>query len=163
MKKQIIKEISSGGFIFYKDASKSKIYVILIENSKNEYWIPKGKLEKNETQIEAAYREISEEVGFNSNQLKQIGSFNKYKYEYHKNNSITIKKDLFVNVFAASKKYRPKPTDWNDMLSVNWYLYEDAIKIISFTKDKLEAAHTLFLRQLDVFESSKNTKSDIRT
>ena len=68
--KNIVKHVSSGGFIFHKDKKSLKISVLLIKNTKDEWWIPKGKLEQGESQLDAAFREINEEVGFDFDQVR---------------------------------------------------------------------------------------------
>lgn len=143
--KQIVKQVSSGGFIFFEDKKDSSIYVLLIENFKNEYWIPKGKLEPGETQIDAAFREIEEEVGFNRSQIKYIDYCDSLTYRYDLDEERTLSKHLYINVFEAANQFAPNPTDWNDLKSVAWYSYENALATISFTRDILEKAHGMFI------------------
>lgn len=144
-----MKQISSGGFIFYKDPKSMEISVLLIKNLKDEYWIPKGKLEPGETQLQAAFREINEEVGFNESQITYIDFCDTFSYGYDLDEYKTLVKDLFINVFEADKEYLPAPTDWNDLKSVDWHSYQDALNIISFTKDKLEKSYEIFIRSKD--------------
>lgn len=144
--KNIIKHVSSGGFIFHKNKENLSVSVLLIKNAKNEWWIPKGKLEVDESQLDAAFREISEEVGFDSNQLKHIELSNTFNYGYDLDDDNYLEKDLFVNIFECDEMYEPKPTDWNDLVAVEWMSYEDALSKISFTKDLLVEAYEKFIR-----------------
>jgi ADP-ribose pyrophosphatase YjhB (NUDIX family) len=151
--KNIIKHVSSGGFIFHKDKKTLKISVLLIKNNKNEWWIPKGKLEAGESQLDAAFREINEEVGFNFNQLKNIGLCDTYTYGYDIDEENFLMKDLFINVFEARELYIPEPIDWNDLSEVRWFEYEEAVNNISFTKDKLEKSYEIFIKSLSAINS----------
>jgi 8-oxo-dGTP pyrophosphatase MutT (NUDIX family) len=146
MDKKIVKQVSSGGFIFYKDPKTAEIFVLLIKNLKDEYWIPKGKLEPGETQMEAGFREINEEVGFGSDKIKYIGFCGNFTYGYDLDETRKLIKDLFINVYEANEKHTPAPTDWNDLKSVDWHEYKEALSIISFTKDMLEKSYDIFIK-----------------
>jgi hypothetical protein len=52
--KEVVKQVSSGGFIFYMDKVNASVHVLLIKHKNGEVWIPKGKLENEESQIDAA-------------------------------------------------------------------------------------------------------------
>ncbi len=145
MAKEIVEQVSSGGFIFFKDKDTSEIYVLLTRNLKGEYYLPKGKLEPGESQVEAAFREIKEEVGFDSTQIRYIDLCDTINYGYELDDNRTLSKDLCINVFEADKKHDPAPTDWNDLQSVDWHLYQDAVTTISFSKDQLEKAYGIFM------------------
>ena len=54
-------EYSSGAILFTNEDGKRK-YVLVME-ANGSYSFPKGHLEKNETHLEAAIREIKEETG----------------------------------------------------------------------------------------------------
>jgi 8-oxo-dGTP pyrophosphatase MutT (NUDIX family) len=151
--KNIVKHISSGGFIFHKNKRTQKIFVLLIKNNKGEWWIPKGKLDPGETQLDAAFREIEEEVGLHFHQLKNIGFCDTFTYGYDLDDENFLMKDLFINVFEAYELYDPAPTDWNDLAEVRWVTYEDALNLISFTKDKLEKAYEIFIKSMSTVNS----------
>lgn len=130
-------QISSGGFIFFIKKETKQVFVLLIKNRKGEYWIPKGKLEKGEDQLSAAFREIEEEVGLSKEQISYIDfcSFDKYTY---KEDQKFLGKELYLNVFEAKEQYKPKPEDGEvDITNADWYEYEKALDIISFNKQEL--------------------------
>lgn len=142
--KSVIKQVSSGGFIFYQDSVTSEVFVILIQNLKDEWWLPKGKLEKGESQLEAAFREIEEEVGFTRRQLDYVDRCDDVHYSFVLDDVGKVDKDLSINVFRAHKKYTPKPSDWENLRAVKWYLYDEALQAITFDRDKLEKSHSIF-------------------
>lgn len=138
--------ISSGGFIFYKDQKTRKLYILLIKNKKNEYWIPKGHIEKGEDQISAAFREIEEEVGLKKNQIKYIGLCCLYKFSFTDDDGSPNTKEIYMNVFEAYEKYRlNKEEGATDLTDVGWFECSKALGIImSFSKSELIKAKKMF-------------------
>lgn len=137
-------QTSSGGFIFFIKKETNQVFVLLIKNRKGEFWIPKGKLEKGEDQVSAAFREIEEEVGLSKEQIQYIGFCFLDKYTYTEGQKL-LGKELYINVFEAKDRYKPKPEDgeadmvdagW-DITGADWYEYEKALEIISFNKQEL--------------------------
>ena len=151
--KKIVKKVSSGGFIFYLDKATFRVYVLLIKHSNGEIWIPKGKLESEETQIDAAFREIKEEVGLGYDQLKYIDLCATDSYSYDLDSEHILFKDLFINVFSVDSKLTPTSADWDDKSkkidSAEWYTYEDALNIIAFNKLELEKAYDIFIKSVN--------------
>ncbi|MCX6716487.1 MAG: NUDIX domain-containing protein [Candidatus Taylorbacteria bacterium] len=143
------KVTSSGGFLFFYNKEEGNIFVILIKNKKSEYWIPKGKLENDESQVDAAFREIKEEVGFGSDKIKYIDFCFLDKYIYEDEGKV-IQKELYINVFEVYKKWDPTPEDWNNIDNVCWYKYEDAFNLISFNKDELIKAQNIFKKYKNI-------------
>ena len=148
--KEIVKKVSSGGFIFYMDKETFCVYVLLIKHSNGEIWIPKGKLESEESQIDAAFREIKEEVGIEYDQLKYIDLCATDSYSYDLDEKHTLFKELYINVFSVENKLTPTSADWNDASkkidSAEWYTYRDALNVISFNKVELGRAYDIFIK-----------------
>ena len=63
--KEIVREPTSGGIVFRLTKDKKDIEVLLIQDSKNRWTIPKGHIEPGETAKQTAIREIGEEAGLN--------------------------------------------------------------------------------------------------
>ncbi len=146
--KEIVKKISSGGFIFHLDKKTSAVSVLLITHENGENWIPKGKLESGESQIDAAYREITEEVGIEYDQLRYIDLCATDSYSYDLNDKQIMSKDLFINVFSVETKLSPQPKDWHDIKSVDWYLYSEVLNTITFNKPELKKAYEIFMKSI---------------
>lgn len=144
--KKIVKQVSSGGFIFYMDKKDFCVYVLLIKHKNGEVWIPKGKLEPEENQIDAAFREIKEEVGIRYDQLRYIDLCSTDSYGYDLDDKHTLVKELFINVFSVESKFIPRPIDLHDLESADWYTYQNALNIIAFNKAELEHAYDIFIK-----------------
>lgn len=146
--KYVIKNVSAGGFIFHKDKKTLRISVLLVKNNKAEWWIPKGELKTDETQLDASFREIREKIGLNFNQLKYIGFCDSFAYGYDINSDEFLMKDLFINVFESYGLYNLTVQEEIGLMDVCWFSYEDALRNISFTKDKLKKAYEIFVKSM---------------
>ena len=60
---EIVREPTSGGIVFRITPDGKDIEVLLIQDSKNRWTIPKGHIEQGETAKQTAIREIGEEAG----------------------------------------------------------------------------------------------------
>eukprot|EP01047_Picozoa_sp_COSAG01_P070392 COSAG01_NODE_10656_length_2111_cov_2.363817_3_plen_78_part_00 len=71
----MIKTKSAGGVIL-NTANK----IAMVEQKNNIWSLPKGHLENNESELDAAVREIHEETGLiNITLIQKIGQFTRYK------------------------------------------------------------------------------------
>ena len=138
--------VSSGGFIFYIDKVTKKISVLLIKNKKGEYWIPKGHIEEGENQVEAAFREIEEEVGLRKEQLKYIDLCHLYQFSFVDDNGHQNTKEIFMNVFESLDRNEIKLEQGEtDIKDGEWLDYELALeKIMSYSQNELIKAKQIF-------------------
>lgn len=138
--------VSSGGFVFYKDKVTDMIYTLLITNKKNELWIVKGHIENNEDHINTAFREFEEEVGMKRDMLEYIDFLVNIQYSFNEwggNNT----KEVYMHIFESKEKYDLSGnTGIEDIVKIEWYKVDDALKRISFNKTELRNA-------LEVFEN----------
>src|SRR5665648_290635 len=59
---EIVREPTAGGIVFRRD-SERKVEILLIQDAKDRWTIPKGHIEVGETAKQTAEREIGEEAG----------------------------------------------------------------------------------------------------
>lgn len=143
--------VSSGGFIFYKDMETAELFVLLIKNKKDEWWIPKGHIEVDEDQVAASLREIEEEVGLNKDQIKYIDFCHLYKFSFTDDQGHPNTKEIYMNLFEANEKYNLKMEKGEtDIRDVKWFEYRRALEtIMSFSKNEL-------IKAKEMFENYKN-------
>lgn len=77
-------EISSGGVVIFGNA------VLLLKKYNGDWVLPKGRLEKGETFVTAALREVLEESGVRGEILEYIGEVN-YKYKNLREDEVVYK------------------------------------------------------------------------
>lgn len=60
---EIVREPTSGGIVFRHPKDGGDIEILLIQDAKDRWTIPKGHIEEGETAAQTARREIGEEAG----------------------------------------------------------------------------------------------------
>ena len=124
------KEISCGCVIFDK-ATHSKV-LIVYEKNRNFWGFPKGHIEKGETEVQTALREVKEEVGIDVKVLDE-------KYRYAINYIIEDKQIDKTSIF-----YIAEPIDDNikitnqeaEIEDSKWVTVEEAYKLLTFENSK---------------------------
>ncbi len=137
---------SAGGFVFFEeDAAKGgQVYVALIKNKYNQWWIAKGHIEEWESHIQCSFREIEEELGLPQSELEFIDFCYLDSYTYDDNGQ-TNTKDLYINVFNSKTKFElTKHLEEVDQIEVAWVMYERALEIIAFNKRELVRSKDIF-------------------
>ena len=116
-------EKSCGGVIF-KDNQ-----VLLIQNKKSLHWsFPKGHMEKGETEVQTALREIKEEAGIKVILTPSVSVTITYCPTFN------VSKD--VKYFLA-RYYEGTPTpQFEEVSDLGWYTIEEALNIITFDQEK---------------------------
>ena len=77
---EIVREPTSGGVIFRH--GESGIEILLIQDAKDRWTIPKGHIEEGETAVQTARREIGEEAGLHD--VDMLGWLGKIHFRYRR-------------------------------------------------------------------------------
>lgn len=103
------------------------------------YWnFPKGKIESEEKSLQAALREIREETGLTSNELKLINGFKTYeKFSFWKqlaNKNVKVFK-IIILYLAETKKKVIKISELKEEGEPHegfaWFTYYEALKVLT--------------------------------
>ncbi len=125
----MIFEFSSGAVIFRKDQD-GKILFLLLEKANGEYDLPKGHIEKGESAVEAAKREITEETGLS---VEFIPGFSiMTKYFFYKNKSKVLKKNKLFLAEVRSSKVTISP----EHKGYSWLTFEEITEKIKYKNTK---------------------------
>ena len=127
---KINKTITAGGIII------NEFKEIVIVNQNNDSWsLPKGHVEKNETVLETAKREIYEETGLsNIELLKELGSYNRYRIGLDGKDDLTELKIIHMFLFKV-KKQKLKPIDPHNPEAL-WVNLKNVSNYLTHQKDK---------------------------
>ena len=126
---QIVREPTAGGIIFRRGARKlTDVEILLIQDSKGRWTIPKGHIEESESPRQAAEREIHEETGLSEMQvLDWLGKIN---FRYRRANSLVLMTtDIFL-VRALGDTDSVRPEKW--MKSIEWLNSQEALEKIEY-------------------------------
>jgi len=125
------REFSAGGIVFNK-GQVLLIKVAAMQDSTTKYWeFPKGHIDPGESSKDAVVREIKEETGVQAEILEKIGDS---KYTFTFKGEKIFKVVVFFLMKYLSGEIRPND---GEIEEVKWFDPEEALKILSFTADKL--------------------------
>lgn len=118
----IIEEKSCGCIIIEKET------VLLIESNRGDWGFPKGHVEKDETEVETAAREVKEETNLDVKIYKE----KRLTVEY-----ITDKGKQKQSVyFLADKVGGILKAQESEVMDIGWFGFEDALKMVSYDNDR---------------------------
>ena len=125
---EIVREPTSGGIVFRLTKDKKDIQVLLIQDSKGRWTIPKGHIEPGETAKMTARREIEEETGLkNVNILTWLG---KIHFKYRRAEKLVLMTTQIYLVQAMDAHEMPMGEKW--MKGINWFSFTDALDLIEY-------------------------------
>ena len=126
--KEIVREPTAGGIVFRMTPDQRDIEILLIQDSKNRWTIPKGHIEPGETAKQTAVREIGEESGLkNVDVLTWLG---KIHFKYRRLEKLVLMTTQVYLVQSLDKNERPTKEKW--MNGIRWFSFADALDAIEY-------------------------------
>lgn len=121
---------SAGGIILNEEGN-----VLLVEQRRGVWSLPKGHLEGKETPLEAALREIDEEAGITKLELKkELGCYKRYKIGKDGKDDLAELKTMHIFLFTTLEK-NPKPKD-RTIVGLQWFPPSEVAKHLTHPKDR---------------------------
>lgn len=124
--REIVREPTSGGIIFRRH--NGKIQILLIQDAKKRWTIPKGHIESGETAKQTAEREIGEEAGLHD--VKVLGWLGKINFRYRRLNKLVLMTTQVYLVHAQGDTSKIQKEDW--MLGIKWFDFSEALDKIEY-------------------------------
>ncbi|MBI5246987.1 MAG: NUDIX domain-containing protein [Elusimicrobia bacterium] len=121
------KEYAAGGIV----GKNGKVLLVKVTNLQGEvvWTFPKGHLEKNETPLKAALREVEEETGW---RCRKTGSLALVRYRFNRNGRPVAKKVRWYRMEPIEKTGRP---DAHEIMNTKWVAAGMAGKSLSYPSD----------------------------
>ena len=130
MKNKITKNvICAGGVII-----NNKQEVVIVNQNHDSYSLPKGHVDKGESYLDAAKREIYEETGIiNLEYLRDLGSYNRYKIGLDGKDDLSELKTIYLFLFK-SNQINLAPQDPQNPFAM-WANIEQATQLLTHKED----------------------------
>lgn len=126
---EVVRETTSGGIIFRRNPQKEgRIEILLIQDAKNRWTIPKGHVEPDEEPKATAEREIREETGLQ--EMKVFNWLGKVNFRYRRGQTLVLMTMHIYLVQGLGDTNELNPEDWlND---IRWFSANAAIDKIAY-------------------------------
>lgn len=125
---EVVREPTAGGVIFRRNPKSNQLEILLIQDTKDRWTIPKGHIEEGETPKVTAEREIQEETGLK--QVRMLGFLGKIHFRYRRQQSLVLMTtDIFL-VHAQGDTDAVRPEEW--MKGIQWFPANEAIDKIEY-------------------------------
>lgn len=124
---EIVREPTAGGVIFRRN-QKGEVEILLIQDAKDRWTIPKGHIEDGETAQETARREIGEEAGLENVEI--VSWLGKIHFRYRRIDKLVLMTTQVYLVKALGDTNKIKKEDW--MNGIKWFSFSDALDAIEY-------------------------------
>ena len=123
---EIVREPTAGGIIFRH--GKDELEILLIQDAKDRWTIPKGHIEPGETAVQTARREIAEEAGLQS--VEMLGWLGKIHFRYRRIDKLVLMTTQIYLVKALGDTDAIQKEEW--MNDIRWFGFNDALDEIEY-------------------------------
>lgn len=124
---EIVREPTAGGVI-YRKTKDGDIEILLIQDAKDRWTIPKGHIEPGETAVATAKREIGEEAGLTNVEMQ--GWLGKIHFRYRRIDKLVLMTTQIYLVKALGDTNAIQKEEW--MNGIQWFSFNDALEEIEY-------------------------------
>lgn len=125
---EVVHETTSGGVIFRRSEKTNQLEILLIQDAKNRWTIPKGHVEEGEEPKQTAEREIREETGLQ--EMKVMNWLGKVNFRYRREHTLVLMTMHIYLVQGLGNTDRLHPEDW--LTDIKWLPAADAVDKIAY-------------------------------
>ena len=123
---EIVREPTAGGIVFRH--GEKGVEILLIQDAKDRWTIPKGHIEEGETAQQTARREIGEEAGLK--EVDILGWLGKIHFRYRRVDKLVLMTTQIYLVRAKGDTNAIKKEEW--MNGIQWFTFHDALDAIEY-------------------------------
>lgn len=123
-----VREFTAGGVVYRR--TNGPIEILMIQDHKGRWTIPKGHVEKGEKLEETALREINEETGLEHMELGD--KLDNIYFFYRKMGKLIFMTTTVFLVEAVKDTDNLKRGDSEGIIDVKWFKVDEALKLIEY-------------------------------
>lgn len=123
---EIVREPTAGGIVFRH--GKNGVEILLIQDAKDRWTIPKGHIEEGESAQQTARREIGEEAGLH--EVDMLGWLGKIHFRYRRLDKLVLMTTQIYLVRAKGNTNAIQKEEW--MNDIKWFSFQDALDVIEY-------------------------------
>lgn len=121
-----VREFTAGGVVFRR--TPNGIELLMIQDPKERWTIPKGHVEPGEQLEQTALREVCEETGLKH--LKIRDKLDKMYFFYRKEGKLIFMTTYIFLMEATARTDELVPEEW--MHGIKWFKAEEAMKLVEY-------------------------------
>lgn len=125
---EIVREPTAGGIVFRHAENGKGIEILLIQDAKDRWTIPKGHIEEGETAQQTARREIGEEAGLK--EVDILGWLGKIHFRYRRVDKLVLMTTQIYLVRAKGNTNAIQKEEW--MNGIQWFPFHEALDAIEY-------------------------------
>lgn len=125
---EVVRETTSGGVVFRRKKDTHEIEILLIQDAKNRWTIPKGHVEPGEEPGATAEREIREETGLQD--MEVFSWLGKVQFRYRRAHTLVLMTMHIWLVEGLGDTNKLEPEDW--LGDIKWFPSREAIDKIEY-------------------------------
>ena len=123
---EIVREPTAGGVVFRH--GQKGVEILLIQDAKDRWTIPKGHIEEGETAQQTARREIGEEAGLKDVDI--LGWLGKIHFRYRRIDKLVLMTTQIYLVRAKGDTNAIQKEEW--MNGIKWFPFHEALDAIEY-------------------------------
>jgi ADP-ribose pyrophosphatase YjhB (NUDIX family) len=125
---EVVKETTSGGIVFRLNEKTNGIEILLMQDAKDRWTIPKGHVEPGEEPGATAEREIREETGLQD--MEVLVWLGKVNFRYRRAHTLVLMTMHIWLVEAKGDTNNLEPEEW--LKDIKWLVAMDAVDKIAY-------------------------------